>query len=311
MTWFDALLGFAMIAAAAAVFFSKDLFRAVVMFVAFGLLLALAWVRMEAPDLALAEAAIGAGLTGVLFLDTVGYLRKAGKNRVKRKIPPLRITASAIAALISGVAIVAALLQRKEPDVNLPQQVANALPESGIDHPITAVLLNFRSYDTLLEVAVLLVAVVISLALANKAEHETLQQKPDPMLQGLVRRLLPLILIVGVYVLWAGSYYPGGAFQAGALIAAAGVLARLAGYDLASRENILLKTGLALGFLMFLAVAFSVMLGGRPFLDYPDEFTKPLILLIESVLTFSIALTLLSLFIQVPHQSERSSGGQS
>ncbi len=51
------------------------LFKSVVLFIAFGLLTALAWVRLSAPDIALAEAAIGAGLTGALFLDAVGHLR--------------------------------------------------------------------------------------------------------------------------------------------------------------------------------------------------------------------------------------------
>lgn len=59
-----------------------DLFRAVVLFIAFGLLLTLAWVRLRAPDLALAEAAIGAGLTGALLIDAVGHLRaRLGRDR--------------------------------------------------------------------------------------------------------------------------------------------------------------------------------------------------------------------------------------
>ena len=49
--------------------------RAVVMFIVFGLLLTLAWARLDAPDIALAEAAIGAGLTGALLLDAVATLR--------------------------------------------------------------------------------------------------------------------------------------------------------------------------------------------------------------------------------------------
>jgi multicomponent Na+:H+ antiporter subunit G len=60
----------------------RDMFRAVVMFIVFGLLMALAWVRLQAPDIALAEAAIGAGLTGVLLLDTLGYLRRPFGSRV-------------------------------------------------------------------------------------------------------------------------------------------------------------------------------------------------------------------------------------
>ncbi|HSH29714.1 MAG TPA: DUF4040 domain-containing protein [Thiohalobacter sp.] len=53
-----------------------DLFRGIVLFIAFGLLMALAWVRLEAPDVALAEAAIGAGLTGALLLAALARLNR-------------------------------------------------------------------------------------------------------------------------------------------------------------------------------------------------------------------------------------------
>lgn len=54
--------------------FSRDLFEAVVLFVAFGLLMALAWMRLQAPDVAMAEAAIGAGLTGALLMSALARL---------------------------------------------------------------------------------------------------------------------------------------------------------------------------------------------------------------------------------------------
>jgi energy-converting hydrogenase B subunit D len=56
---------------------TTDLFKGIVFFIAFGLLLALTWVRLDAVDIALAEAAIGAGLTGVLFLTTLRHLESA------------------------------------------------------------------------------------------------------------------------------------------------------------------------------------------------------------------------------------------
>ena len=53
---------------------SRDLFRGIVLFIAFGLVLSMTWARLGAPDVALAEAAIGAGLTGALLLATWGRL---------------------------------------------------------------------------------------------------------------------------------------------------------------------------------------------------------------------------------------------
>ncbi len=84
MPWLDLLLGLTLIVTAALALAARDMFRAVIMFIVFGLLMALAWVRLQAPDIALAEAAIGAGLTGVLLLDTLGYLRRPFGSRVDK-----------------------------------------------------------------------------------------------------------------------------------------------------------------------------------------------------------------------------------
>lgn len=65
---------------------TPDLFNAVVLFIAFGLLMTLAWVRLHAADIAMAETAIGTGLTGALMLDAVAHItgkrgrRRAGRN---------------------------------------------------------------------------------------------------------------------------------------------------------------------------------------------------------------------------------------
>jgi len=60
---------------------SEELFRAIVLFIAFGLLMSLVWVRLGAPDVALAEASIGAGLTGALLLSALARLKGRGKNQ--------------------------------------------------------------------------------------------------------------------------------------------------------------------------------------------------------------------------------------
>jgi len=58
---------------------TSDLFKAVFVFIVFGLLMSLAWVRLHAPDIALAEAAIGAGLIGVLLLDAARHFNRPRK----------------------------------------------------------------------------------------------------------------------------------------------------------------------------------------------------------------------------------------
>lgn len=59
---------------------TPHLFKAVVLFIAFGLVLSVVWVRLAAPDIALAEAAIGAGLTGALLLSALARLDRTATN---------------------------------------------------------------------------------------------------------------------------------------------------------------------------------------------------------------------------------------
>lgn len=71
---FDAVLGLSMVWLAWRSLASPNLFKAIVLFISFGLVMALAWVRLGAVDIALAEAAIGAGLTGALLLAALSRL---------------------------------------------------------------------------------------------------------------------------------------------------------------------------------------------------------------------------------------------
>ncbi len=79
LTWtFDALLGLGVLWVAWRTLACPDLFKAIVLFITFGLFMALIWVRLAAPDVALAEAAIGAGLTGALLMAALARLRAMG-----------------------------------------------------------------------------------------------------------------------------------------------------------------------------------------------------------------------------------------
>lgn len=59
---------------------ARSLLRAIVMFIAFGLSMGLAWTRLDAPDVALAEIAVGAGLTGALLLAGAGVIDRSGDD---------------------------------------------------------------------------------------------------------------------------------------------------------------------------------------------------------------------------------------
>lgn len=60
---------------AIAVSFSKNLLISVVIYMAFSLIMAIIWLILESPDLAITEAAVGAGVTSILFFVTFKKIR--------------------------------------------------------------------------------------------------------------------------------------------------------------------------------------------------------------------------------------------
>ena len=218
----------------------------------------------------------------------------------------MKATAIVIGAVLFAAALIAALLDLPPAAIHLPSLVDAKLPASGVAHPVTAVLLNFRGYDTLLEIGVLLLALLVVLALGRGDDADT-TPAADPVLQNLARIAAPLMVLVAVYLLWAGGHRPGGAFQAGAVLAAAAVLLHLAGLLPAWRSpGALLRGGLAAGFIVFLAVAAALLAQGA-LLQYPPATAGALILLIESALTFSLGLILAGLFLFLSGSGENDS----
>lgn len=291
---FDLLLLISLIGLAWLLLASADLFKAVVLFIAFGLLLALAWTRLGAPDVALAEAAIGAGITGTLLL--VGLGRLGSKEKCRPGRPPTttmqRFSAPLLIGLITpsiGMILLLELQQLQRATPGQQEAVISLLDSSGTEHPVTAVLLNFRAYDTLLEMGVLLLALVAIWSL-DQARPLFRQDPVSPVLQGLTRLYLPILILVSGALLWQGGQAPGGAFQAGALLSAGIILAAISGRSLPLRgQGLPLRVLLAGGFLFFLLVAAGTLLREGIPLQYPRELAGTLILIIEIIATASIA----------------------
>jgi len=85
---FDGVLALVLLVLAWQLLRSPNLFKAIVLFISFGLMLSIAWVRLKAVDIALAEAAIGAGLTGALFLTALDRLQRNEANDRDRQGGP-------------------------------------------------------------------------------------------------------------------------------------------------------------------------------------------------------------------------------
>lgn len=189
--------------------------------------------------------------------------------------------------------------------VQMVDTILDKMPHSGVINPVTAVLLNFRGYDTLLEIGVLLVAVFGMGTLPDSHQGSLSILSPGPILLALVRLLVPLMVLVAGYFLWVGAHAPGGAFQAGAILGAAAVLVLLAGLPLSVWfHGWWFRAVLMMGFALFLGVGIWTMAIGGHFLEYPRDRAGDLILLIEASASVSIGLILARLFLGSPVPAE-------
>lgn len=299
---FDSLLCLGLIWLAWNTLACPDLFKAIVLFIAFGLLMSLTWVRLEAPDIALAEVAIGAGLTGALLLAALARLRFMTKKSAPKQSeinepvakPSLYLQAIILTLTTAGLGLAILSLHPYAP--GLSADVSAKLATSGVGNPVTAVLLNFRGYDTLLEMFVLLVALLGVWSLSSEPlQHEAAS---GPVLDNLSRLLTPVLILVSAYLLWVGANAPGGAFQAGSVLAAAGVLMLLTGWRLPARLlSLPLRLTLVAGPAAFVSIAMFTFLLEKNLLEYPPEYAGVIILFLETMATLSIGITLAALFL--------------
>jgi multisubunit Na+/H+ antiporter MnhB subunit len=292
--------GLALLASAIAIWIvaTRQAFAAVVGFVAFGLVLSLAWVRLAAVDVALTEAAIGSGVTGAVVLTAIPHLRRSPPPLPMQQCGILTLIMSIAAAALVSIALVAIVLSPNGPAPTLAPLAAAGLPELGVGNAITGILLAYRSVDTLLEKIVLLLALagVWSLARDSAWGHAPAPLgggRRDTTLRLLGQVLPPLGIVIGIYIVWVGADAPGGAFQGGAVLAAMWILvlmARLADPPAIRQRS--LRLAATVGPIVFLAIGFAGFALPGGFLSYPAGFAKPVIILIEVALTFSIAAVL-------------------
>lgn len=300
---------------AVAIVRTTNLFVAVMLTSIFSLLMAANFFILDAADVALTEAAVGAGVTTVIFLSALALAGDVEQPRLGSRLLPLG-TVGVLAVLIIYATFDKPRLG--DPDAPVHQHVApwylEKTPEyMDIPNVVTAVLSSFRGYDTLGEVFVVFAAcigVLFILGVRPPGPATELPAEPSGLRHHLIpqvvgRLLVPFIVLFGLYVQFHGEYGPGGGFQAGAIIATGVILyALLEGEAEALRavpRSVLL--GLVVGgALLFGAVGVVCMLMGGAFLDYSVLAADPVfgqqmgIIVIEAGVGMAVCGALLSIF---------------
>jgi multisubunit Na+/H+ antiporter MnhB subunit len=294
--FFDVSIMVLVLAVGALTITARTAFAAVIAFVAYGLLLAIAWVRLSAVDVALTEAAIGGGMTGMLLLGAVARLRSAEAGSTTISLP-FRLGTGVLCALIAA-SLATAVLFPPEIIPTLAPTVMENLAQTGLGNPVAGVLFVFRALDTLMEKVVLLLALLGVWSLAPDGVWGGIPgvrifTRPNSTLTFLAQLLPPVGVVVAIYMCWIGAKEPAGAFQGGTILAAMWLLVIIAGLRSApSIDQAWLRLLLVVGPAIFLAIGIAGIALAGTFLAYPSGYTKPLIVVIEFALTVSIGVAL-------------------
>ena len=184
-----------------------------------------------------------------------------------------------------------------DPAPSLAPEADKELAATGLGNPVTAVLIAYRSFDTMLEKIVLVLAVVGVWSVAPDRFWGGAPGAARP--RGAGRRaassspsvLAPLGIVVGVHMFWVGADEPGGAFQGGAILAAMWMIVMMARADRAAARRRALAAACADRRTCGVPARRPRRTAAWPasFFAYPAGFAKPIILFIEAFMVLTIA----------------------
>jgi multicomponent Na+:H+ antiporter subunit B len=151
----------------------RNLFAVVVLAGIYSFLMATVLVALDAVDVAMTEASVGAGVSTVLLLGALYLCGAEEAKPLTRPWVPLAITVVIVGALVYGTLGLPAFSDPQAPiHVHVvPRYLGEALRETGVPNVVTAVLASYRGYDTLGETVVVFTAGVGVIALLRRARR--------------------------------------------------------------------------------------------------------------------------------------------
>ena len=267
---------------AVASLYIRDLLGAVLSFGAYSFLMCLVWTGMGAVDVAFTEAAVGAGVSSVFFLAML--YNTSRKSTPFSKSTLLNIWGG-LAAILMGVVLINSMSDF--PSWGDPESPVNAnvssyyithtLADTAVPNIVTAVLGDYRGFDTMFETVVVFLALVVVMAILRPAKDEKTEvparkkRHDGVILRVAARILVPFMQLFALYVVCHGHYSPGGGFQGGVILGASLILLSLS-YDLAVMPKFLTEKAMmilaALGALIFAGIGLVPVIIGGQFLNY-------------------------------------------
>ena len=139
---------------------ARNLFAVIVLSGSYSFLMATVLVALDAVDVGMTEAAVGAGVSTVLLLAALHLCRSEEAKPAHQPWLPLAVSVACGAALVYGTFGLPAFSDPQAPIHThvVPRYIGEAVRETGVPNVVTAVLASYRGYDTLGETTVVFTA---------------------------------------------------------------------------------------------------------------------------------------------------------
>ncbi|MDX5406099.1 MAG: monovalent cation/H+ antiporter subunit A [Chromatiaceae bacterium] len=280
-----------LIAAFATVLWHRKRVVALLMISVVGLMVSIAFTRFSAPDLALTQLSVEVVTIILLMLALFFLPHKTPKQSESSRVVRDLSIASMVGVIIGSLSY--ALMTRPFNTIS-DYFIANAKIGGGGTNVVNVILVDFRGFDTMGEIAVLGIASLGIFKLLTRIPlfkpssdgegRPWALERHSLLLSTVSQSLLPLAIMVSIYIFFRGHNLPGGGFIAGLVTAVAIILQYIAqGVDwVKARMNVEYQRVVAVGLMIALLTGVASWLFNRPFLtSWFDYFDIPFLGKIE------------------------------
>lgn len=158
----------------------RNLFAVVILGGIYSFLMATVLVALDAVDVAMTEASVGAGISTVLFLSALHLSKSVEMKPLHKPVLPLLVALATGAALVYGTLGLPAFSDPNAPIHRhvAPRYINDGPRETGVPNIVTAVLASYRGYDTLGETTVVFTAGIGVIALLRRIRRRREGDRP-------------------------------------------------------------------------------------------------------------------------------------
>ncbi|MCL1936465.1 MAG: DUF4040 domain-containing protein [Defluviitaleaceae bacterium] len=265
------------------VLIEKKVLSMIIWFFIFSLVGAFAFFLLGSPDVAMAEAAIGAFSTIVFIVCFEKFFKlrdiiqiKAEEEEIKKENKIKRFIIPCIFVLILGSMFIYFLPPETTNSYLKELYITRFMSDIGGENAVTSIYLGYRLYDTLFEALMLVIAVVAitHMSYTDKIqikEGERSEIEKSNIANLLLRALAPMAILFGIYVIANGFLTAGGGFQGGLAIASF-FICRFLIYDVYDLDMKKINKLEELVFILIVVVAAVTVFQGTLYL-FPEQYT--------------------------------------